>query len=62
MTEYFTVKQVIKKMNLSRSTIMKLIKQGRLKTIRVDATGNGKGKYLITQEQIDECFGPKEEE
>lgn len=48
-TEYFDLKQTAEKMRISRPTLMKLIKEEKLKTHRV-----GK-RHLVTQKQIDEC-------
>lgn len=53
MTDYFTIKQVEKKMNLKRNAIMKLIKDGKLGAYR---TGGDTGSYRITQKQIDRCI------
>lgn len=53
MSEYFDLKQTAEKMRISRPTLMKLIKEGKLKTYRI---GGPKGRHVVTQEQIDECI------
>lgn len=53
MTEYFSIKQAMNKMKMSRTTIMRLIREGTLKTYQ---PGGKNSSHKITQEQIDQCI------
>lgn len=53
MTEYYTLKQAMKKMQISRYKIMQLIVNGQLEYYRI---GSNRGTYRITDEQIDRCM------
>lgn len=46
---YYTLKEAMKIMKISKSKIEKLIKDGKLETYRIGR------QHRITQEQIDNC-------
>lgn len=50
MAEYFSIKQAMEKMGVSRTTIMRLIRQGKLETFQPEGKNS---MHRITREQID---------
>lgn len=50
LKSYYTVSEIANQMHIKTSMIYSLIKQGRLKCVRVGA------KYLISADAVLECF------
>lgn len=51
---YLTVKELMEKLNMSNTSTLKYIKQGKVKAIRI------KGKWLITEESYKDLLTPKD--